>query len=332
MTNHFRLLLVCASLASLLAAGQARAQSGFNTLEGRVSLPGGSPPPTPVRVTLTFNGRRVYETFTDLSGRFSFNALANGRYQLAAEGDELTFVTTSVYAEVTAFGASPQTFTQNIQLQPKPAPASLPAGVVSAEEFFKDVPPGAREKYQKGLKSATEEKPEQSIKYLLDALSEHPNFYDANLLLAEQYGKLQRYDEALATYRKASEINPERADAYIGIGATLVSQKRFDEGIKLLRRVVELDEKLVAPYLSLGYAEMMIGDYRAAETHLTRAHKLTKTSIAHIYLANVYEKLGEPTKAIERLEAYLKENPATPNSAQIKGAIEKLRKQATAKQ
>jgi tetratricopeptide (TPR) repeat protein len=315
----FLLLFIC--------AGGVQAQQGSNTLQGKVILPNGTQPRNSVRVRLTFSGRRLFETFTDLAGSFTFTGLASGTYQLTAESDGELFDTTSVAAEVFAFGGAPQTFTQNIQLRVKPGATLPPAATVSAEELDPSIPARARELYQKGRKSAVENKPEQAIKALQEAVALHPPFYGAHLTLGEQCAKLQRYEEALAAYRRASELQPERPEPYIGVGVTLVSQKQYAEGIAMLRRIVELDEKLAAPYLSLGYAEMMTGEQCAAEKHLLRALELTKATIAHVYLANVYEQLGEPAHAVEQLQAYLKENPQTPNAESIRGAIEKLRKQ-----
>jgi hypothetical protein len=57
---------------------------GGSVLEGKVITPSGSQPNNPVRVKLTFNGRPIHETFTDLSGRFTFPGLKSGTYQLPA--------------------------------------------------------------------------------------------------------------------------------------------------------------------------------------------------------------------------------------------------------
>ena len=310
-----------------VALATATQAQGAHALEGRASLPNGAQPTHPVKVTLTFNGRRMQETFTDLSGRFNFAGLTAGTYQLIAEGDGQTFETTSVRAELTAFGRGAQTFTQNIQLRPKgggPAPAV--AGAVSLEELDPDVPERARARYRQGLREAAADRPEQAIKLFQEALAAHPPFYAACLALAEQHAKVQRFAQALAAYQKAGALKPERAEAYIGIGAMLVSQKRYDEAIRLLRGVIEVDRNLAAPYLSLGYAEMMTGQHREAEGHLLRALELAQPAIAHIYLANVYEQLGQPAKAIEHLQTYLKENPTSPQTDSIHGAIKKLRK------
>jgi Tfp pilus assembly protein PilF len=319
--------LVFVLLALLLAAPTARAQ-GSNAVEGRVLLSSGSPPAQSVRVTLTQGGRRIHEGFTDLSGRFSFPGLRGGAYQLTAEGDGRAFETTSVQVQITSFGGGGQTVTQNIQLRAKAGAAVSPAASVAADELDPSVPERAREKYRQGVKNAADGKTEQAVKLFADAVAAHERFFAAHMALAEQLYKLKRYDEAAAAYRKASELEPERAAPYVGVGVTLVAQGRYEEGIRLLRGVVELDKDLPAPYLSLGYAEMMVGDYAPAEGHLLRAVELGKPPLARVYLANVYEQIGDPARAAAQLEAYLKENPDSPQDASVRAALDKLRKKA----
>ena len=330
MRTMIKARLAFVLLALLLAAPVAHAQ-GQNSIDGRVLLPSGAPPAQPVRVTLTQAGRRIYETFSDLSGRFSFPGLRGGAYELTAEGDGRAFETTSVRVEVASFGGGGQTVTQNIQLRPKAGAAPGPAFAVDAEEIDPEVPDAAKEKFRQGRKSAAEGKPEQAVRAFEEAVRAHASFYAAQMALAEQLAKLQRYDEALAAYRKASELKPERADPYVGIGVTLVSQKRYEEGIKMLRGVIEVDKSLPTPYLSLGYAEMLLGDYAAAREPHQRALELGKVTLAHVYLANVYEQTGEYAEAATHLEAYLKENPDSPQKEGVRSAIDKLRKKAKEK-
>lgn len=320
-----RLLPVAFALAwpLLLAPASARAQGQFS-LEGRVQSPSGGQPAQPVRVTLTQSGRRINETFTDLSGRFYFSGLRPGNYQLAAEGDGRESETTSVSVEVGTFGG--QTASQNIQLRPKAGAPIQPAASVAAEEIDPGLPDAAKEKFREGLKSAAKDKPEQAVRALQEAVKAHASFYAAHMVLAEQLSKLKRYEEALAAYRKASELKPDRADPYVGVGVTLVSQGRYDEGIKLLRGVLEVDKNLPGPYLSLGYAEMQTGDYDAAREHLLRALELGRPALAHVYLANVYEQTGKYAEAVAQLEAYLKETPDSPQRDDVRAAIDKLRK------
>jgi tetratricopeptide (TPR) repeat protein len=330
MTKSTSVRIASLALATAVVAAASFAQGG-NTLQGKAALPNGVPPANPVKVTLMFSGRPVYETFTDLSGRFFFSGLRRGRYLLIAEGDGQTFETTRVDAEVVALGSSPQTITQNIQLRPRAAKTVLPSGVVSAHVFDPNVPQRAREAYEKGLKRAEADKPEQAVKLLQEAVAVYPQFYSALVALGEQFDKLKRYPEAEAAYQKAVELKRDAAAPHAGLGVVLVKQKKYAEAIPPLRRGIEIDKQSSAQYLFLGLAEMMVGDYEPAESNLLRAYEIGKPTIAHIYLANLYDLQRRPAKAIEHLQAFLKENPESPNAGQIREAIEKLRRQVAIK-
>jgi len=141
--------VLVALLTLLLLPNPSSAQGqGIHTLQGKVAFPNNVAPPNPIKVTLTFNGRRVYETFTDLSGRFSFSGLSRGTYELRAEGDGNLFETTTVYAEVAAFGNAPQSFTQNIQLRLKPGKSLSPVEVISVEDVDARIPDGAKKEFE----------------------------------------------------------------------------------------------------------------------------------------------------------------------------------------
>lgn len=332
MSKGASIRIASLAFAILLAATTSLGQAA-HSLQGRVVLPNGSQPPNPVRVTLTFSGKRVHETFTDLSGRFFFSGLNRGRYQLVADGDGETFETTQTDAEVLGFGAGSQTFTQNIQLRLKAGKAVATAAVTSVEALDPNLPPRAREQYEKGLKQSRDNNPEKAIKLFEEALTAYPQFYSAHVAVAEQYAKLKRDQEAVAAYQKAIEIKPDRAPAYVGIGVMLVRQKRYPEAIPPLRRSLELDKLSSTPYLFLGLAEMMTADYQAAEASLLRSYEIGKPALARIYLANLYELKGEPEKAIQQLKAFLAESPNLPDERRVElgQAIDKLKKRVDAK-
>lgn len=313
----------------LVITGSAVAQA-VHSLQGRVAFPNGSSPPNPVGVKLTFNGMNIYETFTDLSGRFSFTGLHKGIYSLTAESDGETFETTTVPAEITAFGPAAQLFTQNIQLRLKSGKPVPPASVTTVESHDPNIPARSREEYERGVNDAGNNRPENAVKHFHEALAIHPQFYSAHVAIAEQYSKLNRDEEAAASYRKAIELRPERAQAYVGLGVMLVKQKRYPDAIAPFRRSLEIEKQSSTPYLFLGLAEMMTGDYTASESDLLRAFEIGKPGLAHIYLANLYELKHEPSKAIDHLKAFLKENPNLPEERQIqlREAIEKLRTQS----
>jgi tetratricopeptide (TPR) repeat protein len=298
----------------------------IHSLQGKVVLASGNPPAHPVKITLTFSGRRIHETFSDLSGRFFFAGLARGVYQLTAEGDGQTFETTSTTAEVLAYGSAPQTFSQNIQLRSKTGTLLGAVGTVAVEEVDPAIPVKAREEYQKGLKQARADKPHDAIKHFKQAVAAYPEFYLAQVALAEQLSKNREFDDALAAYQKAAELRPGRADPLIGAGIVLVKQQKYSEALTPLRRSIEIKADSADALLFLGLAEMMTGELESAESRLLRAFELAKPAIAHIYLANLYELTGEFARAIKHLESFLVENPGSPHARQIREAINKLKK------
>ena len=213
--------LACFSLAS--------AQQ--SVLSGRVITPSGTQPTTPVRVKLTFNGRPINETFTDLSGRFSFPGVSAGTYQLTADGDGINFETTTVYAEVPAFGSAPQSFTQDIQLRPIIHKAAAQPGVVNA--FTQNVPAAAKQAFTLGMKLAEEGKTDAAVENIRNAIKIFPDYFDAHLQLGNMFLKAEQFNEAIAELDLARQVNPNDERCYQSFGLLLMKQRNFPMAVAI---------------------------------------------------------------------------------------------------
>ncbi|HET9710341.1 MAG TPA: tetratricopeptide repeat protein, partial [Pyrinomonadaceae bacterium] len=224
---------------TLLLAGSSALGQGTNVLEGKVVMPSGTQPTAPVRVKLTFNGRPIHETFSYLSGRFSFPGLNRGRYQLTAEGDGLTFETTTVYADISAFGSSGQSFTQDIQLRPIAAKATQPPGVINA--FTQNVPEAARQAYALGVKNIEEGKIDAAIENMQKATKIFPEYFDAHLQLGNTFLKLDQLQESIAELDKAREINPNDERAYQSFGLLLMKQRNYAVAVAVFAEAARLN-------------------------------------------------------------------------------------------
>lgn len=72
--------------------------------------------------------------------------------------------------------------------------------------------------------------------------------------------------EALAAVRKATEVDPNYAEAWALLGELIgYSKDHRDEGIAALRTAIRLDPKLVAPYETLGNVLAYAKDVKGAE-------------------------------------------------------------------
>lgn len=326
------------------AIGSASAQ-GVHTLQGKVIMPNGMAPVQPVRVALTYNGRHIYETFTDLGGHFSFSGLSKGSYELTAEGDGNTFETTSVNAEVAAFGAAPQLFTQNIQLRPKQSNAPAPrATVVSA--FNQDIPKAARETLDRAKKMASQGKAELALSLMREAINLFPDYFEAHLEMGNELLQTGHLEEAITELDKARKINPNDDRAYFSFGLVLMQQKNYAIAIAVFAEAARLNPTnpvnplmrgiaLIhqASTIDLGASEAAADRefiLKRAEVALGQAFELSgkKLTADYLTLAMFYEMKGERTRAADELEQYLQKNPGAKNADAIRQAIKRLRDNA----
>jgi len=328
----------------LLSGALPVSGQGAHTLQGRVVSPGGSQPNNSVKVTLKFNGRNIYETFTDLSGRFSFSGLSAGTYELVAEGDGATFETTAVRAEVSAFGRAPQLFTQDIQLRPvtgKPLPATA---VVNA--FTQDVPKAARQALERGLKWASEGRADSAISEIQAALNIFPQYFEAHLQLGNQFVKVSRLDDAIAELDRAREINPKDDRTYQSFGLVLMQKKNYPIAVAVFAEASRLNP--ANPLNAVIRATALIHQASAVDPHseaatrdrsylleraemaLAQANELSggKMKADLLTLARFYELKNEFERAADALEEYLRKSPDNLNASKIRDEVKRLRNAA----
>ena len=324
------LLLLLASFSSISA-------QGGSVLEGKVITPSGTQPTNPVRVKLTFNGRPIHETFTDLSGRFAFPGLRSGTYQLTAEGDGLTFETTAVTADIPAFGGSGQSFTQDVQLRPISHKPNTGPGVVNA--FSQNVPAAAKQAFDTGMKLAGEGKTPEAIENMQKAIQLFPQYFEAHLQLGNVFLKTDQLPDAIAELDKAREINPNDERAYQSFGLLLMKQRNYAVAVAVFAEATRLNPE--NPVNAVMRATALI--HQAAGSEEDRSHLLSRAEIALSQAANLsenklkpdtmtmalfYELKGDPERAAAELESYMKKNPQLKNSDALQSEIKRLRDKA----
>jgi Tfp pilus assembly protein PilF len=331
-----RLRFLSVLVTLFLAASSALAQ-GANVLEGKVVMPSGTQPTNPVRVKLTFNGRPIHETFSDLSGRFSFPGLSRGRYQLTAEGDGINFETTTVYADISAFGSSGQSFTQDIQLRPIAAKPTQQPGVINA--FTQQVPEAARQALALGLKNLEEGKIDAAIENMRNATRIFPEYFDAHLQLGNTFLKTEQFNLAIAELDLARQINPNDERAYQSFGLLLMKQKNFAVAVAVFAEAARLNPSnpmnAVMRATALIHQAATSADDRTfllgrAEVAMNQAATLSENKLKPdgMTVALFHELRGDPEKAAAELESFLQKNAQLKNSEALQNEIKRLREKA----
>ncbi len=97
----------------------------------------------------------------------------------------------------------------------------------------------------------------QMISELTEQVRRDPNDFEAWASLGAWYGKLRKYDEAIACFKRAIAANPKHAEAYLGLASTYGFQGRTEEKFAACKQAIALrpDYADAYAYLGSGYAK-----------------------------------------------------------------------------
>ena len=138
------------------------------------------------------------------------------------------------------------------------------------------------------------------------AIQLDPKYVDSYLLLAGIQVAAKEYDQSLQTYKQALAVDGTNRDALLYYGVTLAETGKIKESIKNLEILVKMKD--------------------SSESTIDQ-------SVAHYYLAKVYQQANNMPEAIKNLHASIKKRPGFSKAALMLADIyetQKNRKQARA--
>ena len=113
---------------------------------------------------------------------------------------------------------------------------------------------------------------EQSLNAHLHALKIKPTLFKSRVTAGVCYSKLGRTDDALKTYEKALEYDPQNADSvglYVSLGSLYISQKKPYTAIDYLEKASEIYPEQPAAHAYLAIAYAMAYEYdKSDEQHI----------------------------------------------------------------
>ncbi|MFZ0063543.1 MAG: SdrD B-like domain-containing protein [Pyrinomonadaceae bacterium] len=283
---------------------------------------------------------------TDMSGRFQFSGLVDGRYIIKVHTGNTGYLEHSQQVVIAAISAvrandrSSGSDNQHIDIALRLdergmyGPFSIP-GVVFAQE----VPPAAKQNYDQGIAFIREKKEAEAFAKLRQALEVFPDYYAALDRLGSEYairgvsdkGINKEYLQAgLVLLTKATQVNPRGYSSMYGLGFTEYYLGMTNEAIDHLGKAAALYGKASDPYLVLGKAYRRAKTPDKAEEVLKRADQLAngKDPDIHWQLAGVYNDQKRYREAADQMELYLKNAPKGEDPEKIKDLIKRLRDKA----
>ncbi len=140
-----------------------------------------------------------------------------------------------------------------------------------------------------------------------------PQFAQAYLGLGNCLNRLGRYREAVEAYKKAVALEPDVYDFRFNLGVSLARAKEYAAAAAALERAAALRPDEAEVYIYWGSALRDAGDYRGAAAALARALVLEPSNtFAHLNMALTLEGIDAERAAAEwRLVRDAKDAPAS---------------------
>jgi tetratricopeptide (TPR) repeat protein len=122
-------------------------------------------------------------------------------------------------------------------------------------------------------------------------------------------------DEALASFRRAAELEPRTADMHVNLGNAWLTMGELDEAVACYRRALELDPRSTTAHDYLGMALARQGHAEEALASFRRASELDpRFAQAHANAGEVLVALGRPEEAALSFGRALELAPRNPNN------------------
>jgi len=170
-------------------------------------------------------------------------------------------------------------------------------------------PRDAAAQYFLGRAKYNEKHFDEAVRAFTECLKLDPNNVKAADNLGLAYEGLGRAEDALASYRKAIELDTAVPHAnpgpYLNLGTLLVANERASEAEAYLAQAAKIAPADPRAHQQLGKALLQLNRLEEAQTELEKAAELApQNAPVHFLLAQVYRKRGMAEKAQAESERY----------------------------
>lgn len=118
---------------------------------------------------------------------------------------------------------------------------------------------------------------------------------------------------AVATYRKAAEIDPSNARVHLNLGIALAEALQYADAVAAYERSLAIDALQPLARVNLGIALAGQGDRAGAAREYQRALSLNAhEALAHFNLANLYLEAGNLDSAMAGYQRTIENDPSLP--------------------
>lgn len=305
-------------LASVgLAAGDARYELSGRIVpecEASVSLYGATSP---------FSAA----TQSDDKGRFRFRGLLAGTYTVAvfvpARGETRRTIEVGPGVASARGRVEIQIEVSERRLETDDAPKRR--ALVSTREL--SISDRARKEYQEAQKCLARRDVDAAVTHLQRAVEMAPQFAIAWNNLGTIAYQSRRFADAEGYFRRSLAQDANAFEPLVNLGGVLLTLNKLDEALQYNLAAVLSRPNDALANSQLGMTYFAVDNLALAEKYLRIATGIDPAHFSHpqLTLAAIYVRRQQTAQAADELEDFLREHPDSPRSAELRGAIAKLR-------
>jgi tetratricopeptide (TPR) repeat protein len=189
---------------------------------------------------------------------------------------------------------------------------------VSAHEL--QIPPKAREAFNKGTELLAAKDSTSSIEEFQRAIKIFPEFYEAYYKIGLADLNLRDYVEAQAAFETSIDLSKGRyAPSQFGLGVALCAQKRFSEAEDAARAGLDQYPDDAAGHFTMAW--ILFTAHRLPEAEKSARQAVlynANLATAYLLLAQIHLQLNDLSAVAADLDAYLRLDPTGSHGAEAR--------------
>ena len=307
-------------LLALVLSGMAVAQTrGSITLFGDVKIdqmPSAASSIQIVTIVLYASGGQtmIGRLTVPLGGRYRFNNLSSGEYELAVEAE----MNEIARLHILVGGRPGSDFQQDLEFAYK-APPQPPAGLVSAADLYRRS--SANESlFKRGQGAIDKKQYDEAVAIFHQVVESDPQDFQAWTELGTAFLLKEKYKDAEDAYINALKAKPDFELALLNLGRVRSLEKKFPESIEPLTLLVAKKPDSAEGNLLLGEAYLQIKKGSKAVDYLNEAVRLGRPE-AHLRLAALYDAAKLKDRAADEYRQFLQKRPDYPDRKKLEEYI-----------
>lgn len=174
------------------------------------------------------------------------------------------------------------------------------------EKLVKLHPGDERGRFALGADYFGQQEYSAAIKQYTKAMAIAPEFPPVYNILGYAYRQVENYTEAEKVFKKYTELIPENPNPYDSYAELLLKVGRFDESIASYKKALSLDATFLASYSGIAMDYMQKGDHQEAQKAADKITELARNDgekrLALFVKAVIHSDAGELDQALLRFD------------------------------